>query len=196
MSISGAQFSRQRPLDPITGFMFIDDPVVEADIILVPGGNFPQAAEKAADLYLAGLSSRILPSGRYHPDLAPYPTEWHYMRDICTGKGVPKSAILREETAENTFENARKSLAVIRQAGIPFSNCILVCRNWHARRSLLTYQAVFPPEVSFRVVSVPDQYCLAPDDWYLDPVKTEFIMTEMRKIGEYFGREIPKLIRP
>lgn len=184
-----------RPLDPITDFMFIDDPVDQAEVILVPGGNFRQAAEKAAELYLQGVAPWILPSGRQHPDLSPFPSEWHFMMDICIRKGVPENAILREDSAANTFENARKSLAVIQGAGITLKHAILVCRNWHARRSLLTYQAVFPSDVSFKVVSVSDQHCLSRNDWYLDPVKANLIMTEIQKIGEYFLPEIPRLIR-
>ena len=195
MNVLSSAAKAPQPLDPITDFMFFDDPVGQADVILVPGGNFRQAAEKAAELYLQGLAPWILPSGRQHPDLSPYFSEWHYMMDICVRKGVPEHAVLREDSAANTFENARKSLDVIRGAGISLKCAILVCRNWHARRSLLTYQAVFPSGVSFKVVSVSDQHGLNRNDWYLDPVKANLIMTEIRKIGEYFLPEIPRLIR-
>ena len=52
-------------LDGITSFIFQEDQPEKADIIFVPGGNYPEAAERAAQLYLEGYAPLICPSGKY-----------------------------------------------------------------------------------------------------------------------------------
>ncbi|MFC4099174.1 YdcF family protein [Paenibacillus xanthanilyticus] len=45
-------------------------------------------------------------------------TEWEFLRDIGIALGVPSEAILKEEKAANTFENARFSLEVLHHLGV------------------------------------------------------------------------------
>ncbi|PSL41936.1 DUF218 domain-containing protein [Planomicrobium soli] len=130
------------PFDSITQFIFAESDTLPADVILVPGGSHPQLMEKAASLYHEKMARYILPSGGTNPRVEK--TEWAFLQQIGIANGIPDFAILKEEHAQNTYENARYSLKVLQQKEILFRKVILVCKAWHARRALLTYQAIFP----------------------------------------------------
>ena len=84
--------------DGITEFIFVENEPARSDIIFVPGGNYPDAARKAAKLYQEGYSDYILPSGRFSIRTGHFEgrqeTEWEYLKDILLEEGVPEKAIL------------------------------------------------------------------------------------------------------
>lgn len=82
-----------------------------------------------------------MPSGGSTPNVKT--TEWEFLRSIGIQLGVPENAILREDKATNTFENSRFSKHVLHQMEIKPTKAILVCKSYHARRALLTYQIDF-----------------------------------------------------
>ena len=49
-------------LEEIEEFIFMENQPEQADIIFVPGNSYPYMAEKAAELYMAGMAPVILPS--------------------------------------------------------------------------------------------------------------------------------------
>ena len=51
--------------DAISDFIFVEDTPQKADVIFVPGGNYPDAAVHAAARYRQGFAPYILPSGKY-----------------------------------------------------------------------------------------------------------------------------------
>ena len=84
----------------VTDFIFLEHQPKKADIIFVPGGNYPDAARHAAELYHQGWAPYVLPSGRYSILQGYFPgeqeTEWEYLRDVLVECGVPKEAVLKE----------------------------------------------------------------------------------------------------
>ncbi|WP_036717110.1 YdcF family protein [Paenibacillus sp. JCM 10914] len=171
--------------------MFFESTVRPANVILIPGSSQPQLMEAAADLYHQGYAPHLLPSGGATPFVRT--TEWEFLKDIGTSRGVPSEVILREDQATNTFENARFSLDVLQQNHISTSHVILVCKNYHARRALLTYQFIFPRETEFSVRPVVDQSGITKDNWHLDEMRIEKVMNELEKVGKYFRKAIYRL---
>lgn len=145
-------------LKQATEFIFVEDAPQKADIIFVPGNGYPQNAERAAALYKEGYAPYILPSGRYSVVVGKfagvlakedvyngdYETEWEFMRDVLIKNGVPESAILKEDQATYTYENALWCKIVADQVGIEVKKAILCCKNCHTRRALMYFQTVFP----------------------------------------------------
>ena len=172
------------PFDCISSFMFFETEIENSDVILIPGASHPQLAEKAANLYDQGIAPFILPSGGSTPHVET--TEWDFLRNVGISLGVPPEAILQEDKATNTFENARFSLEVLQQSGIQPNKVVLVCKNYHARRALLTYQIIFPKETVFYVSPVIDKTGTSKDNWFLDEVKINYVMNELEKVGKYF----------
>ncbi|NIK78866.1 uncharacterized SAM-binding protein YcdF (DUF218 family) [Paenibacillus castaneae] len=181
------------PFDCITDFMFFETEMEPADVILIPGGSHPQLMEKAANLYHQGMAPVILPSGG--STLHVETTEWEFLRNVGVQLGIPNDAILKEDTAANTFQNSSLSLKALKNAGIYPKKVILVCKNYHARRALLTYQIDFPTETTFFICPVIDKTGTSKENWFLEEDKIKHVMTELEKVGKYFKHHIPNWVK-
>jgi len=178
------------PFDFITDFIFVEESFKSSDVILIPGGSHPQIIEHACKLYNMGMASYIIPSGGPNPKLPEYESEWEFLYEKARKLGVPHSAILKEDKASHTFENAEFSLAILKEKNIEVKRAIIVCKAYHARRALLTYQTVFSPDVCLYVSPVIDDTNIRPDNWFLDSKKINKVMNEVVKIGTYFEKHI------
>lgn len=181
------------PFDCISDLVFVSTEIHTADIILVPGCSDPKLMELAADLYNRGLAPFILPSGSFNPRIPEYSSEWEFLKSIGVKLGVPEYKILKEYQAKNTFENAEFSWGVIKENNLTVKRVILVCKAYHSRRALLTYQSIFPKGIEFFVASIPGSIELSKNNWFMDKYKTEIVMGEVVKIGNYFKHLITNL---
>lgn len=181
------------PFDCITNFIFAETEIAPADVIFIPGASHTQLMERAASLYHQEKAPYILPSGGANPRVET--TEWDFLRNVGIANGVPEEAILKEDKAQNTFQNARFSLEVLQKAGISPRKVILVCKAVHARRALLTYQTEFPKETEFFISPVIDRTGITKDNWFMSEDGIKRVMTEVEKIGQYFGAHIPNLVK-
>ena len=180
----------------VTEFVFVEDKPEKADVIFIPGSRKVEHAIRAAELYRAGYAPYVLPSGRFtiargyflelpEPLRSEYPgafeTEWHFLKTVLMKHGVPESAILREDQATYTWENAQKSRDVLAQQGIPCNTAILCCHAFHARRALLYYQAAMP---DVRLLVCPaSKPGYTRDDWYLTEKGRNRVLGEVQRLG-------------
>ena len=148
-------------IEETADFIFMEGSPCMADIIFVPGNGYPQMAERAAKLWKAGFAPYVLPSGKYSTAFGEFSgvldkkeeyqgtfsTEWEFLREVLVKNGVPDYAILREDQATYTEQNARYSRRVTEHAGITVKRAMLSCKNYHARRAYLYYQQYFPNTV-------------------------------------------------
>ncbi len=186
--------AKQMFYNMISDFIFIQDDLEKADIILVPGGAYPDCAREAARLYHAGYAPYILPSGRYAKAAGSFPdsrylTEWEYLSAVLAEQGVPKEAVLKEDRATYTYENALFSREATDQAHLKIRRAILCCQAFHARRSLLYYSSAFP-DTTFMVHSVVTQG-IDRHSWFLDQKKTDIVLGEVTRIGQQFHCMLP-----
>ncbi len=179
-------------IECITDFIFVENSPVKSDVILIPGSPHPPLMQKAAELYKQGFAPYILPSGGCTRAMAPNTSEWQYLNAIGLELGVPQQGILKEDKAMNTFENAKYSKKVLEDLGVKVKNAIIVCKAFHSRRALLTYQAIFPEYINFYVITVDDRTKIRQDNWFLSQDKIHVVMNEVVKIGKYFETEILK----
>lgn len=181
----------------VNDFIFVEDEPVDSDVIFIPGNASPEHALLAARLYHQGYAPYLLPSGRYTKDVghfagvapawrAKYPgdydTEWAFLRDVLLREGVLEGAILREDQATYTWDNAVQSRRVTDALGMNISRGILCCRCMHARRALMYYQAAFP-EAEIRVCPAPIPG-FTREDWYLTRVGQDTVLGEVRRLGD------------
>lgn len=186
----------QRFIQGVTDFIFVEDAPQKSDVIFIPGASHPEHALRAAELYHQGLADYLLPSGRYsislghfkgvpeayrqaYPEV--YETEWAYLRAVLLRAGVPEHAILREDCATFTWENAQLSRRVMDNLGLPVGKAMVCCRAFHARRALLYYQAAFP-QTELRVcpVSTPGE---GREDWFTTEKGRQRVMGEVARLG-------------
>ena len=212
----------RRFYDAISDFIFVEDAPQKADVIFVPGGNYPDAAVHAAELYRRGFAPYILPSGKYSISIGKfvmsgeendteiaqkeekenityayemkeiteggnaksYETEFAYLRDILVKNGVDEAAILREDQATFTYQNAIFSRQVLEKAGIQAKGAILCCQAFHARRALLYYQEQFP-ETEFAVCPVVTRG-IGRDTWMKTEEGIDTVLGEVERCGSQF----------
>ena len=126
-------------LENFTDFIFLEDEPRQADVIFVPGNGYPQMAERAASLWREGYAPFVLPSGKYSVTKGhfsgvmaekekypgPYATEWEFLADVLRKNGVPGNAILREDQATYTWQNAIYSRQALERQGISLKRGII-----------------------------------------------------------------------
>ncbi|MBN2795735.1 MAG: YdcF family protein [Clostridia bacterium] len=178
----------------ISDFIFMEDPLEVADIILIPGGSHKQLAEKAADLYLKGYAKYILVSGGSNKKLVNHETECDFLNETLLAMGVKSEFILKENKATHTFENAQFSHDLCQNKGLKVKKAILVCKNFHSRRAYITYKINFPKETEILVCPVVDNKNITKDNWMENEVHRDLVMGEVYKIGNYFKAHLQQLI--
>ena len=179
--------------DGITDFIFIENQPEKADVIFLPGGHYPEGARRAASLYQEGWAPFIIPSGRYPKPVGYFSgeekSEWEYLRKILLENGVPDSAILKEDQATYTWENAIFSRRETDRLGMKIEKALLCCQAFHARRALTYYLQQFP-ETNILVIPVETRG-INRNNWFLDPEKTDVVLGELEKCGTQFHCMLP-----
>ena len=156
-------------LNQITEFIFVEDKPEKSDVIFIPGSGFPQLAEEA--------EKKELYDGEYE-------TEWEFLKEVLKKNQVSEEHILREDKATYTYENAIYSRKVTDCLGMKIKKAILCCKPYHARRSLLYYQLLYP-ETQFFVCPIQDSD-VKRENWYLTEKGIRLVFGEVQRIGEQF----------
>ena len=191
-------------LNDITSFIFVENAPAESDIIFIPGSSYPALPEKAAALYREGFAPLILPSGRYSikngkfagvkdkTDIysGNYETECAFYTDVLIKNGVPPSAIIQEDSATFTRENAVFSRRLTDERGLAIRRAIVCCKSFHARRALSYYQLAFPEAELLAAPAEIDgvnRY-----NWHTTEYGIRRVMGELARCGSQFEDEITK----
>ena len=184
--------------DYLTDFIFVEDAPEKADVLFVPGGAYGEIAEHAARLYRQGYVPRILISGKYSITEGrfagakspasyrkySYRTECEFLSDILLKNGVPPEAILQEEEATFTYENAINSRALTDSLGLSVRTAIISCQAYHARRCLLYFSLLYP-DTRFLICPAVTRG-ISRDTWMLDPEKIDLVLGEVERCGSQF----------
>jgi uncharacterized SAM-binding protein YcdF (DUF218 family) len=146
--------------------------IAPAEAILLLGGatkpalpprEFPELAEAAdrithaARLFHAGKATLIVVSGGRMPWQPDVPPEAERIGQVLESLGVPASAIVREETSTNTYENCMNSKALLDARGA--RDVLLVTSALHMRRAFATCRSA-----GLAVRAVPTDYWVAGDE--------------------------------
>lgn len=183
-------------IDDITKFIFLENVPQKADIIFVPGGSYPDTMELACKLWKDGYAPYILPSGKYSIKLGCFPgpktrkeiydgnyrTEWEYMRDIAVKNGVDPNAIIKEDEAQSTIENAIYSRKATDDRNMKIEKAIICCKNFHSRRCLMLYSSMYP-EVEF-MLCTSEIKNINKNNWYKSQYGIERVMGELARCGD------------
>lgn len=184
-------------LASVTELVFVRHDPAPSDVIFIPGSSHEPPCVLAADLHRRGFAPFILPSGRFgmnadHFRMPGWESEWEWMRDLLLREGVPGSAVLREDQARCTWDNARLSREVCDRAGLSVRRALLCCRPFHARRALLYYQWAFP-EAELLCVPCREEGVNA-DDWFLTPAGRDRVLGEVRRLASQINLQLEELI--
>lgn len=190
----------------ITNFIFIKDEIQKADIIFIPGGSYPELGEYAAELWKQDFAPLVMPSGGvslktgkfngvkskkelYNKE---YKTDCEFLLDVLMINGVPARSIIWENTSSCTKENAFFSRDVAIRNKLDIKTAILCCKNFHARRSLMSYQFAFP-ETKFYIHPIPyyegDTF-VTKENWHETEIGIRRVMGELERCGNQFLNDL------
>ena len=190
----------------LTRFIFLEDEPQPADILFIPGNGHAEPSELAAKLYLEGYAPRILPSGRYaigsggfvgqksgaKEYSGSFDTEWAFMRHILLENGVPENAILREDEATYTYQNAIYSRRRTDSEQLTIRRAIICCMPMHARRAKMYYETLYP-DAKFFVCPAPGTP-ITKDNWMLEPDGIDQVLGEVERCGSQFHDILKELM--
>lgn len=149
--------------------------------------DLQEAADRVwygARLYSAGLAPYVVLSGGNARDSNPETSEAAAMAVFLKDLGVPRKAILLEETSTNTAENARFTAEILESRGI--DKILLVTSATHMTRAIRYFEAVgltvIPAPTDYSRYRPLDKQCCLPDPHTL--VINSQLMKEF--IGKYF----------
>jgi uncharacterized SAM-binding protein YcdF (DUF218 family) len=138
--LAGFFFPRALLID----FLFYEEDPVKADVIILLSGEKEERGRmtKVAELYHAGYAEQVLLTNARSPG-----SSFEYAESF----GIPHEALLAENKATSTYENALYSKEIILEQG--FESGLVVTSNYHMRRSKLAFERVFhDSDVSFTYV--------------------------------------------
>lgn len=195
-----------RMITDISEFIFVADLPRKSDAIFLPGGSHPEQPEYAAKLYNEGYAEYLVPSGgvsvkmekwrgvRSKADI--YDGEYHsdceFFTDVLLKNGVPASAIIAEDKAGHTRDNAFLSRKAVDLAGVEIRSALIVCKAFHARRCLMLYQMAFP-HTELRVCPV-HCYNITKDNWHQSETGTDRVLGELARCGSQFNGDIKEYL--
>lgn len=182
----------------ITEFIFLQNSPQEADIIFVPGNRHAAPSERAASLHGEGYAPFVIPSGRYAIGSdgfagqlsgprryeGSFQTEWAFMRHILMQNGVPDNAILREDEATYTYQNAINSRRRTDEHGLNIRRGIICCMPVHARRAKMYYQTLYPD--AQLLVCPAFGVGITRDNWMHSAEGIDAVLGELERCGGQF----------
>lgn len=195
-----------RIITDITNFIFVSDEPEKVDAIFLPGGSHPEQPEYAAKLYHQGFAKWLIPSGgisvkadkwpgvRSKADIynGNYQSDCEFFTDVLLKNGVSASAIIEEDKAGHTRDNAFLSRKVVDEKGVDIKTALIVCKAFHARRCLILYQMAFP-NVDIKVCPV-HCYNITKDNWYKSETGIDRVLGELARCGNQFVEDIKQYI--
>lgn len=111
--------------------------LVKADAILVVSGD-DDRIKHAIDLYKQGYAPKLILSGAAKDGFTSNALAMHLE---ASQAGVPNEAVITEDKAYNTFENALYTKEIVLSEDM--KNIILVSSPYHQRRVYETFRSVF-----------------------------------------------------
>lgn len=185
-------------IDDITNFIFVENQPEQADIIFIPGGSYAEIAENAAILWNKNYAHIILPSGKYSVKRGYFPgpmskaaqynktynSEWEFLKDVLVQNGVDEGAVLKEDSAEYTYQNAINSKKVTDEHNLTVRKAIICCKSYHARRCLMYYKLCYP-DTEF-IVCPTETQGINKDNWFKCDIGIDKVMGELTRCGSQF----------
>ena len=184
----------QDAVDTIWEYMHMGHTLQTADIILILGSNDIRVGTHAAELYHAGYAPIVAISGdgTKHEtallrDTHSGRTEAAVLCDVCIESGVPESAIIIEDQANNTGQNFEFMKPLLEERGIKLQTAIVVQKPYMERRVFATGK-IWWPEIDLILTSPAGSF----DDYIKDTFDSDTIinlmMGDLERIKEYPAR--------
>jgi len=168
----------------ISEYLFCEDGLAQADLIIVFGGKRLERAERAAELYKAGLAPHILFTGGDKRGTGECEAE--VLKRRAVELGVPAEACTVECESVNTLENVRMSVAQVEEeiGWKTIQNVILISAPYHLKRVKQTISHYIPRTT--KITCAPDSRTdVVRDNWWHSAEGQHAVYRELEKVRTY-----------
>ncbi len=186
----------------ITNFIFVEHKPEKCDAIMILGGSHPELAEKAANFWNDGYAPIIFAAGGVSVKTGKFPgpksksdiynkdyqTEAEFFEDVLILNNVDADAIIKEDKSGTTRENAMFTAKIANDKELRINKAILICKTFHARRSLMYYQLAFP-NTKF-LLSCIESYEINKNNWYKNEYGIRRVLGELARCGNQFTEDM------
>lgn len=151
-------------------------------VVAISGGDTNARSHEAVKLYKAGWAKTVIFSGAASDKSGP--SNAQAMKTDAEANGVPASAIIIDEAANTTHENATNVLAIAHTSH--FSRLILVTSGYHQRRASLEFSKASAGSVAIinHPVQSDNQWS---NWWWATPIGWWLSGSELLKIGAFYA---------
>lgn len=152
------------------------DVLTKADAIVVVSGDSDRM-KHAIDLYKQDLAPKLILSGAAREG---FTSNALIMQIEASRAGVPNKAVLMEEKAYNTYENAVYTKEIVLAQSM--KNIILVSSPYHQRRVYETFRSAFK-DTGVRLQNSPSPYAKwKPNNWWYSERELHLTQEEILKV--------------
>lgn len=188
--------SKELSIEMITNYMFVPDSTLKADATIVLGMTlWHRPVIKAIEVHLKDLAGTLIFSGGLNQKLGEI--EAFKMLALWMELGHSPAHVLIETQSINTYENMTYSKALLEKNGLYTDQMRIniVAINYHMRRAVETFRAVFGNHIPLGIVNYPSIHC-HPESWFDNREGKELILTEIAKINRYLPGQRPSFFQP
>lgn len=154
-----------------------------ADLIVILGGETGSRSIRGLELYREGLSPIILLSGIEYGELQTQQAYLDWRAQFLMSAGVPKSRILFDIGAQNSWEEAENTLLLMKQKG--WRRVIVVSDPPHLRRLDWVWSKIFKDSGMEYSLSASHPSWWDERKWWRSEIGMKFVTMEYLKIGYY-----------
>lgn len=172
----------------IWDYMQLKQPISEADAIFVLCSLDTRVANRAAELFNAGMANTVVVSGGSGKltEVRFTKPEAQFFADILETEGVPEASIIVEEKSTNTGENIRFTWNLLERLGKSFESMVLVQKPYMERRTYATFKKQWPDSTTTIQVTSPQ---ISFDDYFTPDMPKDFVINimvgDLQRIKEY-----------
>lgn len=168
----------------ISEFLFVEDEAEQADLIFVFGSGRPERAEKAVELYRAGLAKQIWVAGGDKTDSGI--SEAENLKRVMTKSGVPAEDIHTETKSTTTLEHVLYSIPLLDKTygWNNLKKVALVSSPHHMRRVKRVFANHCPAET--KILCLPDDRPeIRANNWWISDKGRRIVLRELEKVRDF-----------
>ena len=152
-----------------------------ADVIVLLGGDSKGRLATGVDLYRQGVAPRLMLAGD-QGDGKPGPNRSSTPRlEYLLAEGVPRAAIVIDDRARNSRDEAALTRELMRQRG--WRRVLVVSDPPHMRRLSWIWARAFAGADASYVLIAAGVHWWRPDRWWEDEWSRQFVRTEVATIA-------------
>lgn len=155
----------------------------KSDLIVSLGGDGGSRVLTVADLYASGFAPRILLTGIDSGDAGARAAFLEWRVALLAERGVPRSALLLDSTASNSWEEGRNVRQLMEREG--WRGVLVVSDPPHLRRLSWVWSRAFEGSgIEFRLIpsALPSWDAC---NWWRDEKSAQFVLMELVKLVYY-----------